>query len=406
VRRNFHGERVLRNRWGILAVLFVVRLTMAFQFQSVGSVAPLLGREFGVGLADIGILIGLYFTPGIALALPGGAIGQRFGDKKTVVAALLLMLIGGLAMALSASWSVQVAGRLIAGGGGVLMNVLLTKMVADWFAGKEIATAMAIFVNSWTMGIALSLLVLPQIGTTYGVAAVHLAVAAVIGLATLLLAAAYQAPSNSVSAAKTSVRLDRNALMAVVAAGLMFGLYSVGFAVAFSFGPSMLVERGWSIGAAAATISVGLWLGILSVPAGGFLADRTGRPEAIVVAGCTLFAILMLLLAHSDAVTLTIIALGLIGGLPAGPMLSLPARVLRPETRAIGVGLFYTLYYAAMMVGPVIGGACAKWAGSASAAFDFGALVLAACPLLLWVFNRIAGIGPSRVIAYASSNNR
>ena len=48
----------------------------------------------------------------------------------------------------------------------------MTKMVTDWFAGKEIATAMAIFVNSWPAGVAVSLLALPLIGTTYGVGAV------------------------------------------------------------------------------------------------------------------------------------------------------------------------------------------------------------------------------------------
>jgi predicted MFS family arabinose efflux permease len=78
-------------------------------------------------------------------------------------------------------------------------------------------------------------------------------------------------------------------------------------------------------------------------------------------------------------------------------MMSLPARVLRPETRAIGMGVFYTLFYAAMMVGPVVGGACTKWTGSASAAFDFGAVVLVACPLLLFVFNRIAATTPRLV---------
>ena len=130
--------------------------------------------EFGVGLADIGVLIGLYFTPGVALALPGGAIGRRFGDKTTVLGALLLMLTGGVAMAFSDSWNGQVAGRLVAGAGGVLLNVQMTKMVADWFAGKEIATAMAIFVNSWPAGVAVSLLALPVIGTAYGVSAVHL----------------------------------------------------------------------------------------------------------------------------------------------------------------------------------------------------------------------------------------
>jgi len=93
------GVKRVRNRWGILAVLFAVRATMAFQFQSVAAVAPLLSSEYGVGLADVGVLIGLYFAPGVALALPGGAIGQRFGDKTTVVAALLLMLAGSVAMA-------------------------------------------------------------------------------------------------------------------------------------------------------------------------------------------------------------------------------------------------------------------------------------------------------------------
>jgi cyanate permease len=336
---------VLRSRWVILAVLFAVRLTMGFQFQSVAAVAPLLGRDFGVGLADVGILIGLYFTPGVALALPGGAIGQRFGDKTTVLAALLLMLIGGLAMALSDAWTVQIAGRLIAGSGGVLLNVQMTKMVADWFAGREIATAMAIFVNSWPAGVAIALLTLPSVGTAYGVSAVYLAVAALIAFAFVLLAAMYQPSANSVTTATTSARLDRNAAIAVIAAGLIWGLYNVGFAMIFSFGPSMLVERGWSIAAAGSTISIVLWLAVVSVPSGGFLADRTKRPQSILVAGCVVFAILMVALPRSGAVVLTVAALGLICGLPAGPILSLPARVLQPATRAVGMGIFYTLYY-------------------------------------------------------------
>src|SRR3979490_499021 len=112
------GVKRVRNRWGILAVLFAVRATMAFQFQSVAAVAPLLSSEYGVGLADVGVLIGLYFAPGVALALPGGAIGQRFGDKTTVVGALLLMLAGSVAMASAVSWNMQIPGRLVAGGGG------------------------------------------------------------------------------------------------------------------------------------------------------------------------------------------------------------------------------------------------------------------------------------------------
>jgi hypothetical protein len=74
--------------------------------------------------------------------------------------------------------------------------------------------------------------------------------------------------------------------------------------------------------------------------------------------------------------------------------MSLPARVLQPATRAIGMGLFFTVFYGCMLLGPVIGGACAKWAGSAGAALDFGAAMLLACPLILWGFNRIPAIIP------------
>lgn len=378
------------NRWIILAVLFVVRLTMGFQFQSVAAVAPLLGRDFGFGLADIGILIGLYFAPGVAFSLPGGALGKRFGDKAIALTGLVLMLVGGLVMAFSPFWTGQVAGRLISGAGGVIMNVQMTKMVTDWFAGREIATALAIFVNSWPAGVAVALLTLPLIGTSYGIGPVFFAVAALIGCGIVLLLTLYRPPPHTSGATTSAERLDRNTVIAVVVAGIIWGFYNVGFATIFSFGPSMLVERGWSITAAGSVVSIVLWLAVFSVPFGGVLADRTRRPYLVLVAGCVAFALLMVMLPRSGAATLlTVIALGLICGQPAGPILSLPARVLQPATRAVGMGIFYTVYYAAMMLGPVIGGACAKWTGSAGAALDFGAVTVLACPIMLWGFNRI-----------------
>jgi hypothetical protein len=51
------------------------------------------------------------------------------------------------------------------------------------------------------------------------------------------------------------------------------------------------------------------------------------------------------------------------------------------------------MFYGCMMLGPVVGGACAKWAGSASAAFDFGAVAILMCPVLLWAFGRMTASG-------------
>jgi MFS family permease len=326
--------------------------------------------------------------------LPGGAIGQKFGDKTAVLGALLSMLIGSLAMAMATSWSVQITGRLVAGAGGVVLSVQLTKMLTDWFAGREIATAMAILVNSWPAGIAVSLLTLPVIGSRWGVSAVYLAVAAFVVCSIALIALLYRPPAQAAAVSAAAAGLDRLTGLAVIAAGLIWGLFNIGFAVIFSFGPTMLVERGWSIAAAGSAISIVLWVAVFSVPFGGYLADRTGRPQTILVVASVVFAGLMILLPRTGAVVLTVAALGLISGQPAGPIMTLPAKVLQPATRAIGMGLFFTMFYGAMMLGPIVAGALAKWTGNTATAFDFGAAAILLCPALLWVFNRIVAARP------------
>jgi MFS family permease len=376
----------MRNRWNVLAVLFFIRATMAVQFQSVAALATLLSADFGVSLADVGILVGLYFVPGVALALPGGAIGQRFGDKKTVLAGLVLMIAGSLFMAFSSSWSGQISGRFLAGIGGVLINVLMTKMVADWFAGKEISTAMAIFVNSWPVGIALSLLALPPIGVIYGASGAYLAVAALIAVGVGLLMGSYNSPAVSPGAGRSSGRLGFHAAMAVFCAGLIWGLFNIGFTMIFGFGPSMLVERGWTITAAGSAISIVLWLTVLSGPIGGLLADRTGHHNLTMVFCFFVSAMLLALASRTEAIIAILIALGMSCGLTTGPILSLPARVLEPETRAIGMGVFFSISYVGLVLGPVLGGKYATWAGNAGAAFDFGATALLICPFILWMF--------------------
>ncbi len=381
-------------RWRILALLFAVRTAMAFQFQSVAAVSPTLRQEFGVDLADIGLLIGIYLAPGIALALPGGAIGKRYGDKFVVLAGLALMICGGLIMAYSPAWHLQVLGRLLAGIGGVLLNVLMSKMVTDWFTGKEIATAMGIFVNSWPVGIALALVALPPVAANAGVRSAFLLATALVVVGMMALAALYRAPPVlEATAPELTVKPVGTVLLAVIMAGLIWGLFNASIGMIFSFGPSMLVERGWSIAAASSATSVVLWLVAVSVPLGGFLADRTGRHRAVLLGGLLAFAAMLVIAARGHAILPAFVALGLVCGIPAGPIMSLPARVLAPDTRAIGMGVFYTLFYLAVVLGPWTGGYIASIAGSSNVTFDLGAVLLLACCAALWVFERLAHAG-------------
>lgn len=381
----------MAGRWSVLALLFAVRATMGFQFQSVAAVAPIVARDLGIGLADIGLLIGLYLAPGLAIALPGGAIGRRFGDKPAVLAGLVLMALGGMLMAfLPWSWTAQVSGRLIAGLGGVLLNVIMSKMVTDWFSGSEIATAMAIFVNSWPVGIALALVALPSIGAAQGASAVYLVSVAAVVLGFAALALLYRAPPTPPGAVQAGAMPTGNALAAVIVAGLIWSLYNVAFAMIFGFGPTMLAERGWSIAAAGSAVSVVMWLTMLSVPAGGLLADWTRRNDAVIVLGGALCAAALMIASRTEAVLPAFVALGIVCGLPAGAIMSLPARVLEPATRALGMGIFFTVFYTGMFIAPAIAGWLATRLGTAGAAFDLGSATVLIGIALVWVFRRLA----------------
>src|SRR5262245_60956875 len=151
-----YDPRHMANRWVALAIVFVTRTSMGFQFQSVAAVAPLMVSELHLTWVQLGSLIGLYMLPGAVFALPGGMLGQRFGERRTVIASLALMVAGGLVTAAAHGFMVAVGGRVLSGVGAVLMNILLAKMVADWFAGRELSTAMGIMLTSWPVGLGIA----------------------------------------------------------------------------------------------------------------------------------------------------------------------------------------------------------------------------------------------------------
>lgn len=399
----------MSSRWSVLALLFTVRVSMAFQFQAVAALSPLIMRDFGIGIADVGLLIGLYLSPGILLAFPGGKIGKRFGDKPAVVAGLVLMVIGGLMVALSPAWEMQIGGRLLAGVGGVILNVLMSKMVTDWFAGKEIATAMGIFVNSWPVGIALALVVLPPIAEATSLTGAMLFVTGLAVAGLLLLAFLYRAPeapeapeAANDGGAPAPSKLVGVGLAAVITAGLIWGVYNAALGMVFGFGPAMLAERGWSNSAASSVTGVALWMVAVSVPLGGIIADRTGRRNLVLVAGLLLFAIMLVVAARAEAVLVMFVLLGLVGGLSAGPIMSLPSAVLQVETRAVGMGIFFTMFYLSVVLGPLVGGRLAEAVGSTSVTFDLGAGMLIACCAALWFFERLAKTASRQVAAVAA----
>ena len=264
----------------------------------------------------------------------------------------------------------------------------MTKMVADWFAGKEIASAMGIFVNSWPVGIALALLVLPGFAQATSLNVAMLAVSGFTALAFAALAIGYRAPTHIESATPVKTPLRGAILGAVICAGLIWGLYNAALGMIFGFAPAMLAERGWSTAAASSATSITLWLVAISVPLGGILADRLKRVDAVLLAGLVVFGVTLAYAARTEAVYLSFGLLGLVAGISAGPIMSLPTKVLPPEKRAVGMGIFFTLFYLLIVLSPMVAGYLAKTSGRTSIAFDLGVAMLAFCLIAMIAYRR------------------
>lgn len=190
----------------------------------------------------------------------------------------------------------------------------------------------------------------------------------------------------------------------MIVAGLIWGLYNAALGMIFGFGPAMLVERGLSNSEASSMTGVALWLVALSVPLGGVIADRTGRRNLVLVTGLVLFAIMLILASRTDAFFVMFVAPGLVGGLSAGPIMSLPSAVLRIETRAVGMGIFFTMFYLSVVIAPLVGGHLADAIGTTRVTFDMGAAMLIACCAALWLFEYLAKISSGQ-FSIQSANN-
>jgi MFS family permease len=377
----------MANRWAALALVFVARTSMGFQFQSVASVAPLLVPDLGLSYAQLGMLIGLYMLPGAFFALPGGVIGQRFGERRVVVAGLALMVGGGLLTASAGGFAVAVAGRLLSGVGAVVMNILLAKLVADWFTGKELSTAMAIMLTSWPVGLGLAAATLGGVAavTSWRTAIGLTTLAAGLGLLLMLLYRNAPGVASGPARAALTPRERRLSL----SAGFAWGCFNASLVAIVAFGPGLLVARGFALGDAGRVVSLAIWLTMVSVPLGGLITDKLGRPTLLIVTGSLLAAAVTLAIPVLSPPVLAFCLVGLAVGAPPGALMALLPTTLPAERLATGFGLFYTVFYVMMALTQPAAGLVRDLAGDPAAPIVLAAAVMAATVVGLAIFRRL-----------------
>lgn len=343
-------------RWAILSVLALARFSMAFAFQSVAALGAFLLAERGVSYAGLGTLVGIFLVTGVAFAIPGARLAERFGDRRVIIAAATLLALGAGALAVASGQGQMVAARLVAGVGGVLINVLVTKMTADWFPRQGNVFAMGVIVGTWPLGLALAMVALPPLAARHGVDAALAVPAAAAALAAVLLVAVYRPAPGAAPPAAVPAPLSRRDSAITWTAGGIWAFLNLGLILTISFGPDLAAAQGASPEAATARYSLIGWLTVPAMLGLAPLVARSGRtvlPLALGLSGILLGTFLLWPLGPN--LTL-LVCLGLAIGLSAPIVMSLPATEIAGPKRARAFGLYFTIYYVAMGLVPPLTG--------------------------------------------------
>ena len=347
--------------WTMLALLALARSTIGYVYQSIGSAGPAIAADLAIEFALVGTLIGIFMLPGIVLSLPSGLLATRRGDKPLMLVGLALTTVGGLVTALADGFVVAAIGRLVTGVGFTAASFFFVKATLDWFAAQRgLPLAMAVLLNSWPLGIGLGLATQGELTLLFGWRTMVMLAGALPVVAAVMLLVLYRDPPARTAPAGGALaalrRLTGREWSSMLLLSVVWSVLNVGLILVFGFAPALLHERGVDLAAAGWLVSVGNWVGIAALAAGGALVSRIGHaPPVIAVATAATAVVFWAMAAVPEALWVHVV-FGIVGFAAAGPIMAQPAHLVRDEVRGAAMGVFYTLFYVFMAVGPAVAG--------------------------------------------------
>ncbi len=350
----------MRNRWTILALVF---LTTAIGMMGFGAVFPLLSlwiKDLGISRAQAGLLSGFWYLPGIVISLPAGWLFDRYQVRRVLLLCWVLMVAGVGLMAVAPSFWVLCAGRLLFSIGMNAHMIGAPKLLGQTFAGRrELGFVMGVYTMAFTLGIFLALNVLGSIGAGQGwrPAMQLMTGLAAAGLAMLFLVPKSAATLDSGSAPRFNpFGLGAGAWVLAIA---YFG-YSIGTEGFLTFGPDALVARGVELARASAIVGSYAIVALVLKP---LLSSQLKPANGIAYVLAATFAALIATGLFVVPGVMPQVGVGMLGvslaiGMPA--FLALPSFLFPPDRSGQCYGLYQTLYSLGFIAQPLVGFAADK----------------------------------------------
>jgi len=355
------GTDLTSRRWLVLAASVFCFFAVGATFFVVPPLIPELGARFALSHLQVGLLMGAIAVPAVFLAIPVGLAVDRWPPFRTGLASLAVMVVGAVVFATAPSFGMLVAGRLLFGLGGLVVNLLLARLLTAAFSDHELALAMGLFMATYPASMITVYSLHPTLLAALGWRGELLLLAALAAVALPLYAAVVpRDPHGSENVTPTpgpSLAVGRP----LAALGASWMLFFANHASVLTFGPQ------WSGGGPTALLVVTLimWVAMVGSPVAGALIDRSTSPTRWLVAGLAAQAAALAAMAAGVAPPIpSMLAIGLAASLVPTAAYALPGLLATPERIGFAFGFITALSNLGTIAGPATAGALLDRTGS------------------------------------------
>ena len=133
-----------RRRWWMLLVLSISLIIVVIDTTILNVAIPTLQRELGASASTLQWIVDSFVLAVAGLLLTMGALGDKFGRKRALLAGLVVYGLASLLAAYSATSGQLIAARVFMGVGGALITPATLSVIAYVFPPEERAKAIGI----------------------------------------------------------------------------------------------------------------------------------------------------------------------------------------------------------------------------------------------------------------------
>jgi len=343
-----------QRRWLILLSTVVSFFAVGTTFFAVPPLVAELTERFALDHLRIGILMGAIAIPAVCISIPLGSAVDRWPGRPTGVAGLILMAVGAAIFALAPGYIALVAGRIVFGIGGLVMNLLLARLVTAAFEGRELSLAMGVFNSVYPASMIVMFSLHPALLAAMGWRGELLILAGLAVIAVPLHIIAVPGGAGGAAGrdepAPARTLLSPSLIALAVAWALFFGVYAAVFTFA--------AEWAGAGTAGLLTVSLIAWTALVLAPVFGAAIDRIGNPAGWLGASLVLLGVVLAGMAFGGLPpAAAMILVGVSAAVALTATYSLPAAIVAAANVGFAFGFITAFSNLATLAGPAAAGA-------------------------------------------------